>query len=152
MKIGFQFWDSKKNGKWQVVVEQVGGGAAVVVFHYFPLQFRGQLVANPLLFSSSIFSCLGSLGYYKWEFLEMVWCSSKKRLRNVECCCIVIICKGNVVLSSILKLPNLTGHINYSAHKTKVKFTWKLLQKKVDKHFKYLSTTYVFTNNSTVIV
>ena len=82
----------------------------------------------------------------------MVWCSSKKRLRNVECCCIVIICKGNVVLSSILKLPNLTGHINYSAHKTKVKFTWKLLQKKVDKHFKYLSTTYVFTNNSTVIV
>ena len=89
---------------------------------------------------------------YKWEFLEMVWCSSKKRLRNVECCCIVIICKGNVVLSSILKLPNLTGHINYSAHKTKVKFTWKLLQKKVDKHFKYLSTTYVFTNNSTVIV
>ena len=80
---------------------------------------------------------------YKWEFLEMVWCSSKKRLRNVECCCIVIICKGNVVLSSILKLPNLTGHINYSAHKTKVKFTWKLLQKKVDKHFKYLSTYFL---------
>ena len=117
--------------------------AVVVVFHYFPLQFRGQLVANPPPILQLYIFVPWISWIYKWEFLEMVWCSSKKRLRNVECCCIVIICKGNVVLSSILKLPNLTGHINYSAHKTKVKFTWKLLQKKVDKHFKYLSTYFL---------